>query len=254
MNGCKKIVSTIYLHKAFPFSLKLSLGFILASFFVAQAQQSNTPSANKNKFYISSGAAFSTVDLDREVHNISRGGIDVRAGLYFSNDLRLIAEAAYCSYAINPTWLNVHSSNYEINLNYIGEIEDSRIYLYALSGINFQCWRAVFTGIDDVYSMRNYVNPGQHYSYNWCTLNAGFGIEKNWGHFGLFGELKLRINKQGLYPSISVIDIVYNLGIKYEFGIAFRRKEKLNESEMKSNEKIKSKRLFGTPSDRYHWF
>lgn len=243
--------------------LLLLSGIFISNSMVAQTLYSNTGGTTytkKVKFYLAGGTTFSVLDIEREGSDKPRNCFNVRACLLLNNKFRVLAETAWHRYDLSPTWTNIQWNNFEIDFHYIGHFEESSTGIYLLTGIGVQNWSGLFTGVNDYNRVGETVEPNTRHGYTWGTLNAGCGVEKDFDKIGIFGEFKLRGRKKNFFTPVNIIDVVYTVGVRYNFNLKYDRTKA---SEDGSNRKhfrhdrhqVKTKNnTLKLPNDRYHWF
>ena len=199
-----------------------------------------------DKYFIGGGLSFSTININKDMEGHARCGLNLKAGMKFSPVCRITSEFTnQFSYNIEPSWKHINSQSYELNANFLANLEGADASFYTITGISYQRWSGDFTGINHFYHLIDLGTTPKTYSYSWGSFIAGCGFEKKLNEFSLFGEFKYRISKKQVNVPLNIIDAGYTIGLKYIFDYAPDR----------SKEKTHQKRhFFRMPNDKYHWF
>jgi hypothetical protein len=135
---------------------------------------------------------------------------------------------------IEPTWLNVNASTYEMNLEALAKFPNGKTLLYPFVGLSYNTYRGFFTGESDYLGLREYYKVNSVVKNQWLGLNMGAGMEHNFGMVGIFIDYRMRVGRQE--KAFNIMDVCYTGGVKVRFPYG-----KL------------AKRL-AKPNDRFHWF
>lgn len=135
---------------------------------------------------------------------------------------------------IEPTWLNVKSSTFEMNLEMLAKFPNKKTLLYPFIGLSYNTYTGFFTGESDYLNLRQYYPINSLVKNKWLGFNLGAGLEHNFGIIGLFIDYRMRVGKQE--KAINIMDVCYTAGLKIRFPYG------------------KLAKTLASPNDRFHWF
>ncbi len=125
----------------------------------------------------------------------------------------------YTSYRridIAPTWYNIKASTLEINGQAIYRSK-GKIGFYLLTGLSYNVFRGLFTGVADYQNLRALYPSNQEVLTRWVGVNAGVGFEYSIKRVILFGSYKMRIGRSSDNKAINIQDVCYSFGLRYKF-------------------------------------
>lgn len=214
---------------------------LLFSFFILDGFSLGFVSYDSTRYSVAMGMSFSTSNIRRDVTNVPYPGLDARAQLFLSKSVRLSAEYTHhFKHNLGLVWENVQSDLFEINVQYVAAINDHKSGFYTITGVAVQNWRGVYTGMGHEFEFRQYGDPQSYYSASWSTLSVGCGMQRTINKIELYGEFKYRVSKRNDNVPVSIIDVNYSFGARYNI--------KPRTEKSKRNSRIKM------PGERYHWF
>jgi len=216
---------------------KILFLLFLFSTLASYSSTSKDSTAHRTRFFILGGITWSAIDLNHYNITDPKPGLNARIYSYLKSNVRLAGEYTYAlKHNDPPTWTNVVAQNAELNVHITGTVNNTQLAFYALTGASMQFWKGEFTGIADQAGVNVVVDAGEIESYTSFLANFGCGFEKNFRHFGFFGEFKFRLNQSDSNVKIKINDVVYGAGVKVNI-----RMKNIN-------------KLFRKPGDVYHWF
>jgi hypothetical protein len=115
---------------------------------------------------------------------------------------------------IEPTWLNVRASTYEMNLELVARFPNKRTQLYPFVGLSYNTYDGFFTGQADYLNLKEYYADNTVVKNRWLGLNLGTGIEHNFGILGIYLDYRMRIGKQEDAKGVNIMDVCYTAGLK----------------------------------------
>jgi hypothetical protein len=116
---------------------------------------------------------------------------------------------------IAPTWYDINAFTVEANMQFISKFQDSKTYFYPLVGISYNVFSGYFTGLNDFLNLRSLYQINQQVKTRWTGVNAGLGIEQFFPPFSVFGECKMRVGVSEGYNDLTIMDVCYSAGIRY---------------------------------------
>lgn len=141
---------------------------------------------------------------------------------------------------IQPTWLNVNNSFYDLDAHLIMHFRDKRNLAYFVCGLNAQYWSGFYTGVHDYNNFKLKAVPNTMYNALYFGGKLGMGVElKLFGPISGYGEFLFRITKTDVGFGLS--DVVYGLGLKINVANLLPKKHRHHKSILRFR-------------DKYHWF
>ena len=165
------------------------------------------------------GANISVVYLARNVKDNNNapgfcGGINYEV----NNFIRVSTLYSYFRpINIEPTWLNVRASSYEMNLEMVARFPNRKTLLYPFFGVSYNTYDGFFTGELDYLNLKEYYAANSVVRNRWLGLNFGTGMEHNFGILGVFVDYRMRVGKQEEGIGINIMDVCYTGGLKVTF-------------------------------------
>lgn len=145
------------------------------------------------------------------------------------------------SVTIDPTWINVNNSFFDLDAHFMMHFADKRNIAYFILGASGQYWDGFYTGIHDLNRYKLNAKPFTQYHALYFGGKIGMGAEiKLFGPISGYGEFIFRITKTDVGTGLS--DVVYGLGIK------------VNVANLSRGHRQKRHRSILSFKDRYHWF
>jgi len=142
---------------------------------------------------------------------------------------------------IDPTWVNVNNSFYDLDAHFMMHFLDKRNIAYFILGLSAQHWKGFYTGLHDLNSWKLNIPKNSMYQSLYFGGRIGMGAEiKIIGPISGYGEFIFRITKTDVGSGIS--DVVYGLGIK------------VNVANLGNNRSSKRRHSILKFGDKYHWF
>ena len=140
---------------------------------------------------------------------------------------------------IQPIWINVNSTFYDLDAHFLMHFADNRNLAYFIMGASAQYWNGYYTGIHDINSWKLNIPLNSYYHTLYYGITLGMGAEaKLIGPLSIYGEFRFRVSKTDVGTGLN--DVLYSAGLK------------LNLPKLKSKTgKRRSILRFG---DKYHWF
>lgn len=171
------------------------------------------------KWSAKAGANISVVYLARNVKDNNNapgfcGGINYE----INNFLRVATLYSYFRpINIEPTWLNVRASSYEMNVEMVAHFPNKKTLLYPFVGVSYNTYDGFFTGQLDYLNLKEYYSANSMVRNRWFGLNFGTGIEHNFGLVGIFVDYRMRVGKQEDGIGVNIMDVCYTGGLKVRF-------------------------------------
>ena len=192
--------------------LLLISGILLFSFFSSSAATPARDSLKEQfRFRVGGGFTFSAINLLRNPDDTrAKHGFEFRSQMELKPALRISGSYSRNFELTTPTWANITSVNYDLNLQFVAHFRESGNSIYFFTGGNMNRWKGRFTGFQDFFDIAETLAPGTWTRETYLGLNFGTGLEKNWKHSNLYGKFKFRLTSTELGFSIS--DVVYTVG------------------------------------------
>lgn len=171
------------------------------------------------KWSAKAGANISVVYLARNVKDNNNapgfcGGINYE----INNFLRVSTLYSYFRpINIEPTWLNVRASSYEMNLEMVAHFPNKKTLLYPFVGLSYNTYDGFFTGQLDYLNLKEYYSANSMVRNRWFGINFGTGMEHNFGLVGIFVDYRMRVGKQEDGVGVNIMDVCYTGGLKVRF-------------------------------------
>lgn len=194
----------------------------------------------KIRVFSISGGLFKTSlnffkNIDQDPYS---AGYSLRALLQTSETFRL--SGTFCKVAsvnIDPTWVNVRNSFFDLDANFMMHFADARNLAYFIAGASGQYWNGYYTGLRDLNTVKPNAAPNMRNQGLHISARTGMGAEiKIYGPISGYGEFIFRFS--GTDRNKGLIDLSYNTGIKVNVANLARRR----------HHSILHFR------DKYHWF
>jgi len=143
---------------------------------------------------------------------------------------------------INPTWVNVKNSFFDLDAHFMMHFADKRSIAYFLMGLSGQYWNGYYTGLHDLNNWKLHATANTMYQALYFGGRMGIGAEiKIFGPLNGYGEFIFRFSKTDVGSGLS--DVVYGLGLK--MNVANLSRHHRNNKHRHSILKFR---------DKYHWF
>ncbi|MEO8762301.1 MAG: hypothetical protein ABI448_15505 [Bacteroidia bacterium] len=115
---------------------------------------------------------------------------------------------------ITPTWLNVHNTYLDIDMNLLFNFADTKFFGYFILGASSQRWNGFYTGINDFNPQNKKIVPNTNYKTTYYGGNIGLGAEYQiLRRLDIYIEMRFRVTDTDVGFGLS--DVCYGGGIKY---------------------------------------
>ncbi|MBN8702956.1 MAG: hypothetical protein J0M08_07820 [Bacteroidetes bacterium] len=187
---------------------------------------------------ISAGLNFSTINTDKDFVSKPRIGNNIRLGVYLKRNILLSAEYThFAKHDISIFEKKVQSQSLEINANFRSNLVGYSTAFYFITGVAMQ--NRIFNKVTyDAFNYGLLESSNVVQRDNWYGINLGFGLSQKIKFIDVFADLKYRISKRISSVPVNIIDIGYQIGLRYNFMLG------------KPTRKVRMK----LPGDKYHWF
>ncbi len=184
------------------------------------------------KCYFAIGISLIPVDESLGYSMVPTVGLNLRAGAYVKDNVRLVGEFTRLNYSLSPFPGSILFDCYEMNTHFIAHQNELNTDIYLVTGLAVQNWLGTNVTYRDQFGDAKLISKVNDWTGG---LNFGLGFEKKVDNFSVYGEFKVRLNEKGLLATDNLLDAIYSFGIRYDLPLKWQ----LAKAELKSGKYVR---------------